>query len=126
MSLPEMGSAAMSARLELNPVTSGRAGVAVATGRRGQGAGSGGVKAVAAACGAHPTRCGRGGAGVGLREAIPGRVRVRAGRPSKKVSDLIGGGASAPCFARRLQMSRLLTRYSRFAQVVLDDVVDGS
>src|SRR5664279_5345541 len=88
MSLPELGSAAMSARLELIRSHLDERAWRLLLGAEAKALGRGGVKAVAAACGAHPDTVAQGLRELDYAEPIPGRVRrPGAGRPAKKVSD---------------------------------------
>src|SRR5664279_3358670 len=88
MSLSEMGCAAMSARLGLIRSHLDERAWRLLLGAEAKVLGRGGVKAVAAACGAHPDTVAQGLRELDYDEVIPGRVRrPGAGRPSKKVSD---------------------------------------
>ena len=88
MSPPEMGSAAMTARLGLIRSHLDERAWRLLLGAEARVLGRGGVKAVAAACGAHPDTVAQGLRELDYDEVIPGRVRrPGAGRPSKKVSD---------------------------------------
>src|SRR5664279_3825531 len=88
MSLSEMGCAAMSARLGLIRSHLDERAWRLLRGAEAKALGRGGIKTVAAACGAHPDTVAQGLRELDYAEPIPGRVRrPGAGRPAKKVSD---------------------------------------